>query len=149
MDLIYDNLPLALTAAATAAAVFCAQVEYLDEGTTSIPVVGHNIVVGSKARQSTKILKRPPHKLPPASWHLNPDLGRKGPLTKAQVETFFEDGYLFLPEFYKADCLAAVQQDVDSMINNLAIRLFRAGKRLYRTAQVNYVSPFICIVLLR
>ena len=37
-------------------------------------------------------------------------------------------GYLFLPEWYSKAALDAVRVDVESMINNLAIRLHRAGK---------------------
>ena len=46
--------------------------------------------VGSKDRKDTKVLVRPPHKIPPATWHKNPDLDAPGPLTKEQVKTFFE-----------------------------------------------------------
>ena len=37
-------------------------------------------------------------------------------------------GYIFLPEFYKQKDLDPVQKDVERMIDNLAIRLHRAGK---------------------
>lgn len=30
--------------------------------------------------------------MPPAKWHLSPNLDAKGPLSKEQVKTFFEDG---------------------------------------------------------
>ena len=128
MDVLGNNAAYVL--AATAAAAYCCTRprNQLDETTTSIPVVGQNIVVGSKTHKPTKILTRPPHKIPPATWHKNPDLNRKGPLSKEQVKKFFEDGYLFLPEFYKQPALDAVEKDVDSMINNLAIRLHSAGK---------------------
>ena len=66
--------------------------------------------------------------MPAAKWHLTPNLNAKGPLSKAQIKTFFDDGYLFLPEWYKQDALDAVRVDVESMIDNLAIRLHRAGK---------------------
>ena len=42
--------------------------------------------------EPTKRLVRPPHKMPPARWHLTPNLDAKGPLSKEQVKTFFEDG---------------------------------------------------------
>jgi hypothetical protein len=103
------------------------KVEYLDENTQSIPVVGQNIVVGGR-HEPTKRLERPPHAMPPAKWHLAPNLDATGPLTKDQVKSFFEDGYLFLPEWYKQEALDAVRVDVESMISNLAIRLHRAGK---------------------
>ena len=41
---------------------------FLDESTTSRPVVGQNIVVGSRKHNPTKRLVRPPHEMPPASW---------------------------------------------------------------------------------
>ena len=65
---------------------------FLDDSTTSRPVVGQNIVVGSRKHNPTKRLVRPPHEMPPASWHLSPNLDADGPLSKDQVNTFFEDG---------------------------------------------------------
>jgi len=69
--------------------------------------------------------------VPPATWHLHPDLSSaeaKGPLSRVQLESFFEDGYLFLSEFYDAESLRLVQEDVERMIDNLAHRLLSAGK---------------------
>jgi len=63
-----------------------------------------------------------------ATWHLTPDLEKPGPLSAAQLTSFFQDGYLFIPEFYKAELLAEVQTDVSKMIGNLAERLYRDGK---------------------
>ena len=57
----------------------------LDGSTTSIPAVGQNMVVGSKNRKETKVLVRPPHQIPPASWHKSPDLDKAGPLSRDQV----------------------------------------------------------------
>ena len=65
---------------------------FLDDSTTSRPVVGQNIVVGSRKHNPTKRLVRPPHEMPPAKWHLSPNLDADGPLSKDQVQTFFEDG---------------------------------------------------------
>ena len=58
----------------------------LDESTAAIPVVGQNIVVGSKDRKDTKILVRPPHTIPAATWHKSPNLDAEGPLDMEQVE---------------------------------------------------------------
>ena len=63
-----------------------------------------------------KRAERPPHALPPATWQLHPDLGARGPLTRDQIESFYRDGFLFIPEFYKRDALADVQADVEHTI---------------------------------
>lgn len=52
----------------------------------------------------------------------------QGPLSRAQMETFFEDGYLFLPDFYNADALSKCRSDTEGMIDKLATRLHNAGK---------------------
>ena len=49
------------------------------------------------------------------------------PLSKEQMKTFYEDGYLFIEEFYKEDALAEVQGDVEKMIDNLANRCVHPG----------------------
>jgi len=74
----------------------------------AVPVVGRPQVCGSKVKNNVKVLTRPPHDIPPATWHLNPDLDKmegKGPLTREQLERFHEDGYLFIPEFYSEEAL--------------------------------------------
>lgn len=43
------------------------------------------------------------------------------------MKTFYEDGYLFIEEFYKEDALAEVQGDVEKMIDNLANRCVHPG----------------------
>lgn len=63
----------------------------------AIPVVGMHQVVGSKLHRPTKLIERPPHQMPPATWHLSPDLEAKGPLDRAQLEQFYRDGFLFIP----------------------------------------------------
>eukprot|EP00039_Didymoeca_costata_P011234 m.157106 g.157106 ORF g.157106 m.157106 type:complete len:421 (+) comp15108_c0_seq3:2-1264(+) len=100
----------------------------LDENTTSVPVVGRNIVVGPKKYHTTKRIERPPHKIAPASWHLDPKLDLPGPLPKEKVQSFFEDGYLFLPNHFGSEILDDVRKDVEGMISNLAQRLYNNGK---------------------
>jgi len=63
-------------------------------------------VCGGKARQPTKILERPTHTIPPATWHLNPDIDTMvttGPLEREQLEDFHKDGFLFIPDFYSPE----------------------------------------------
>eukprot|EP01051_Picozoa_sp_SAG22_P000907 SAG22_NODE_30_length_28348_cov_12.488584_4_plen_452_part_00 len=127
----------------------------LDATTKSIPVVGQNIVVGSKDRKDTKILVRPPHQLPPASWHKNPNLDAEGPLTKAQVKTFYEDGYLFLEDFYadsvvdgllqseQRGLLEDIKGDVERMIEDLAKRLYNNGKIKDLYAELDWTSRLL------
>jgi len=55
-------------------------------------------------------------------------MAAKGPLTKAQLESFFRDGYLFIEEFYAKDDLEMCKEDVTGMIDKLAKRLYKAGK---------------------
>ena len=67
----------------------------------AIPVVGRPQVCGAKVKNPVKIIERPPHDIPPATWHLNPDLEAmesKGPLTGDQLKRFHQDGYLLIPE---------------------------------------------------
>ena len=70
-------------------------------------------------RQPRKILERPPHKVLPATWHLDPDINTmegEGPLTRDQLRAFFEDGFLFIPEHFDMTAIKRVEDDVDQMI---------------------------------
>ena len=72
-----------------------------------------------RRRQPSKILERPPHKVPPATWHLDPDIEAmegEGPLTREQLRAFFEDGFLFIPEHFDMSAIKRVEDDVDQMI---------------------------------
>merc|ERR1712080_678338 len=109
--------------------------------------IGQNIVCGSKKRSElpTKILERPPHTAPPATWHLNRDLASMGdsPLKTSQCEAFFEDGFVLLPDFYNAEALDAVRKDVEGMIESLAQRLFKAGKIKDLYADLDWTSRLL------
>eukprot|EP00041_Stephanoeca_diplocostata_P030764 m.939059 g.939059 ORF g.939059 m.939059 type:complete len:443 (+) comp23823_c1_seq9:90-1418(+) len=102
--------------------------ERLHHSISSVPVVGQNIVAGPKKHHATKTLVRPPHSIPAATWHLNPDLDRQGPLSREQLGEFYKNGFIFIPDFYKETELDAVREDVERMIDDLAVRLYRAGK---------------------
>ena len=92
------------------------------------PVVGMHQVCGGK-QVPTKVLERPPHTMPSATWHKQAsNLDRKGPLSRDQLESFYRDGFLHIPGFFGEQALAESRQNVDSMIANLASRLFSAGK---------------------
>jgi hypothetical protein len=107
--------------------------------TQAIPAEESHIA-NTRGKPPTKLLERPPHSIPAATWHLNPDLNRAGPLAKEQLTSFFEDGYLFLPEFYSAEMLQEVQSDVSGMIDNLARRLHKAGKIKALYADLDWTS---------
>ena len=70
---------------------------------------------------------------PNATWQLpqNVDLDKmaaNGPLNHDQLNSFFENGYLFIEKFYDNSYLEECENDVSLMISNLAHRLFKAGK---------------------
>ena len=68
---------------------------------------------------------------------------------RPQVQTFFEDGYLFLPNFYKQPALDEVQEDVERMIDDLATRLCGPRHtRIYLSAR-STCPPFspLCLSL--
>eukprot|EP00041_Stephanoeca_diplocostata_P030760 m.938944 g.938944 ORF g.938944 m.938944 type:complete len:151 (+) comp23823_c1_seq1:90-542(+) len=98
--------------------------ERLHHSISSVPVVGQNIVAGPKKHHATKTLVRPPHSIPAATWHLNPDLDRQGPLSREQLGEFYKNGFIFIPDFYKETELDAVREDVERMIDDLAVRLY-------------------------
>lgn len=76
-------------------------------------------MAGSKRHEPTKRIERPPHRLPPATWHHSLDLDAAGPLSRDQLADFKRDGFVFLPEFYSTEALQNVQQDVEKMIGGL------------------------------
>jgi len=53
------------------------QAGVLDATTTSVPVVGQHIVSGGR-HLPTKVLERPPHAMPPATWQLHGDRSLPG-----------------------------------------------------------------------
>lgn len=81
----------------------------------------------------------------PATWHLNCDLASMGdsPLKRDQLKALFEDGFLLLPDFYSAESLDAVRKDVEVMIDNLAKRLFKAGKIKDLYADLDWTSRLL------
>eukprot|EP00658_Telonema_sp_P-2_P010493 TRINITY_DN13954_c0_g1_i3.p1 TRINITY_DN13954_c0_g1~~TRINITY_DN13954_c0_g1_i3.p1 ORF type:complete len:390 (-),score=92.31 TRINITY_DN13954_c0_g1_i3:83-1252(-) len=66
--------------------------------------------------------------MPPATWQLYPDLDAPGPLSRAQLAAFYNDGFLMLPEFFCHEQLEAVQTDTETVISELAERLYAGGK---------------------
>jgi len=119
-----------------------AQAGVLDATTTSVPVVGQHIVSGGR-HLPTKVLERPPHAMPPATWQLHGDRSLPGPLAREDVDKFFDDGFLFLPNFYDADALKDVESDVGKMIDNLAKRCYKAGKVKDTYADLDWTSRLL------
>ena len=73
------------------------------------------------------LLKRPPHKIPAATWHQTSRADVVGPLTAKQVRAYTEDGFLILPHFFE-DFLPSLQSDVEGLIDGLADELYATGR---------------------
>ncbi|XP_078576587.1 phytanoyl-CoA dioxygenase domain-containing protein 1 homolog [Branchiostoma floridae x Branchiostoma japonicum] len=80
---------------------------------------------------------QPPNKnpAPPESYpevYLNPPPQprdkKPGQLSKAQVEQFFRDGYVVVPDFFLPEELQPVRDAVAERVDHLAETLYRAGK---------------------
>eukprot|EP00911_Craspedida_sp_UC1_P002030 UC1_evm3s1566 len=71
--------------------------------------------------------KRPPHTQPPAKWQITNPRDVAGPLSRAQQDDFYRDGFVYLPKFYSAPQLKAVQEEVEEQLDHLAHRLHAAG----------------------
>ena len=80
----------------------------------------------------TVLVARPGHAQPPAEWQRSSrrsTASRKtGPLTAAQVDRYYEDGFLVLPSFVGQGLLTRLREDVEVQIDKLARRLYRSGK---------------------
>ena len=76
----------------------------------------------------TILLQRPTHTIPPATWHHQSVFNTKssGPLTDTQINSYLNDGFLILPNFFES-YLPALQNDVEQLIDNLAQDLYKAG----------------------
>jgi len=74
-------------------------------------------------------LARPPHEQRRAKWQdTPPPTYQEGPLSPQQVEDFYKDGLLVLPDFYTLDQIKACQRDMDNAINELADTLLQAKR---------------------
>ena len=78
----------------------------------------------------TVLVARPSHAQPPAEWQRSARSVTRatGPLTAAQVDRYYEDGFLVLPSFVGQGLLTRLQEDVEVQIDKLARRLYRSGK---------------------
>lgn len=70
---------------------------------------------GSYSNVFTTIPKQPTEKKP-------------GQLTQEQVKQFFEEGYVVVEEFFKPEELEACREDIKSTVEELAQKLYKAGK---------------------
>merc|ERR1712110_1374851 len=80
-----------------------------------------------------KLLQRPAHKIPAATWHLQDAdsiaaMASKGPLSRGQLEAFYRDGFVVLEDFYSAAVMQQAQADVERQVDTLARDLLVAGK---------------------
>ena len=84
-----------------------------DEATNSTTTI-----TATQPSQPATRIRRPPHRMPPAAWHkhLAAHDTPAGPLTRPQMESFYRDGFLFIPEFYNATALEEVKTDVEETI---------------------------------
>ena len=80
----------------------------------------------------TVLVARPGHAQPPAEWQRSSRRStashKTGPLTAAQVDRYYEDGFLVLPSFVGQGLLTRLREDVEVQIDKLARRLYRSGK---------------------
>ena len=80
----------------------------------------------------TVLVARPGHAQPPAEWQRSARRStashKTGPLTAAQVDRYYEDGFLVLPSFVGQGLLTRLREDVEVQIDKLARRLYRSGK---------------------
>ncbi len=76
--------------------------------------------------EPTKRLVRPAHQMPPAKWHLSPNLDAKGPLSKEQVKTFFEDG---ARRVHPCVCVRCVRHGDSCFLRAQVISSCRSGTR--------------------
>ena len=80
----------------------------------------------------TVLVARPGHAQPPAEWQRSSRRSTAsrttGPLTAAQVDRYYEDGFLVLPSFVGQGLLTRLREDVEVQIDKLARRLYRSGK---------------------
>ena len=72
------------------------------------------------------LLQRPPHRIPPATWHTTTNANHQGILTAAQLDSYYTDGFLILPTFF-ASYLPDIQRDIETLIDHLATDLYQAG----------------------
>jgi Phytanoyl-CoA dioxygenase (PhyH) len=75
-----------------------------------------------------RLLTRPPHEMPRAVWQDTIPAYKPGPLTPEQVETFYRDGVLVLPDFYSPKHIDAIQADTERSISRLADKLYKAQR---------------------
>lgn len=54
------------------------------------------------------------------------------PLTPQQLKQYFEDGFLIVPDFFSEAELEPVIAEVESLVDSLANRLFKAGRITHR-----------------
>ena len=92
----------------------------------------------------TVLVARPSHAQPPAEWQRSARSTARatGPLTAAQVDRYYEDGFLVLPSFVGQGLLTRLQEDVEVQIDKLARRLYRSGKVRHTTQHYPITTPF-------
>ena len=61
-------------------------------------------------------------------------------LTTEQLEQYGQDGFLILPEYFVLEELEPVIAEVDGLVDNLAERLFAAGKIQNRHAEAGFLT---------
>lgn len=101
-----------------------------------IAVVGASeTVMTCSSDEEIEILQsRPRHEMSASSWQVMAQNDRNilkrlsGPLSDAQIDDFFDDGFLILPEMVSAETLQDLQHDVESAIDRLADTLYRSNK---------------------
>ena len=93
----------------------------------------------------TVLVARPSHAQPPAEWQRSARSVTRatGPLTAAQVDRYYEDGFLVLPSFVGQGLLTRLQEDVEVQIDKLARRLYRSGKVRTLPNTTHTLSPHI------
>lgn len=57
-----------------------------------------------------------------------PDMAKNGQMTKAQLDHFFNEGYVILHDFLDKELLEKIKIELEGSVENLAERLQKAGK---------------------
>ena len=87
----------------------------------------------------------------PSSWQTMAKQDRNhlkqlpGPLSDSQIDGFFDDGFLILPEMVSTETLHALRHDVESAIDRLAHSLFRSNKIQSSYKQSNWTQRLLQI----
>lgn len=76
-----------------------------------------------KRKDYNQAFPEPYNTIPPAVSEKKP-----GQLSEKQIRQFFEEGFTVVEDFFTAEELQACRDDIDAMVDNLANKLYDAGK---------------------